>query len=50
MFTPKEGNWVWRRGAIDRSLTTFRMLGTVILDDTIDDSQLRPVLFQQIDR
>ena len=39
-----------RRRAIDRSLTTLRMLGTVILDDTIDDSQLRPVLFQQIDR
>ena len=39
-----------RRQAIDRSLTTFRMVGTVILDDSIDDSQLRPILFQQIDK
>ena len=39
-----------RRRAIDRSLTTFRTLGTVILDDSIADSQLRPILFQQIDK
>lgn len=39
-----------RRRAINRSLTTFRTLGTVVLDDSIDDSQLRHILFQQVDR
>jgi predicted transcriptional regulator len=39
-----------RRRAINRSLTTFRTLGTVVLDDSIDDRQLRRILFQQVDR
>jgi hypothetical protein len=39
-----------RRQAIDRSLATFRTVGTLILDESIDDSQLRPILFQQIDK
>ena len=39
-----------RRRAINRSLTTFRTVGTVILDDSIDDAQLRQILFAQIDK
>jgi TnpA family transposase len=39
-----------RRRAINRSLMTFRSLGTVILDDSIDDGQLRRILFQQVDK
>ncbi len=39
-----------RRQAIDRSLATFRTVGTLILDDSIEDSHLRPLLFQQIDK
>ena len=34
-----------RRRAINRSLTTFRTLGIVVLDDSIDDSQLAPYSF-----
>jgi predicted transcriptional regulator len=39
-----------RRRAINRSLTTFRTLGTIVLDDSIDDRQLRRILFQQVDK
>jgi len=39
-----------RRRAINHSLTTFRMLGTIVLDDAIDDRQLRRILFQQVDK
>jgi hypothetical protein len=39
-----------RRRAINRSLTTFRTLGTAVLDDSIEDSQLRCILFQLVDR
>ena len=39
-----------RRKAINSSLATFCTLGTVILDDSIDDSQLRQILFEQIDK
>jgi hypothetical protein len=39
-----------RRKAINRSLTTFHTMGSVVLDDSIDDSQLRQMLFQQIDK
>jgi len=39
-----------RRRAINRSLTTFRTLGNIVLDDSIDDSQLRRILFQEIDK
>jgi predicted transcriptional regulator len=39
-----------RRRAINRSLTTFRTLGTIVLDDSIDDGQLRRILFQQVDK
>ena len=39
-----------RRKAINRSLATFHTIGTVILDDSVDDKQLRQMLFQQIDK
>ena len=39
-----------RRRAINRSLATFHTLGTIVLDDSIDDGQLRRILFQQIDK
>jgi hypothetical protein len=39
-----------RRRAIRRSLATFRTLGTLILNSSIDDIQLRQILFQQIDK
>ena len=39
-----------RRRAINRSLSTFRTLGNIVLDDSIDDGQLRRILFQQIDK
>ena len=39
-----------RRRAIRRSLTTFRTMGSVILDDAAPDGQLRSLLFQHIDR
>ena len=39
-----------RRRAINRSLKTFRTLGTLVLDDAIDDHQLRRILFQQVDK
>ena len=39
-----------RRKAINRSLATFHTIGTAILDDSVDDKQLRQMLFQQIDK
>ena len=39
-----------RRKAINRSLTTFHTIGSVILDDAVDDRHLRQILFQQIDK
>jgi TnpA family transposase len=39
-----------RRKAINRSLATFHTIGMVILDDSVDDKQLRQMLFQQIDK
>lgn len=39
-----------RRKAIKRSLTTFHTMGTLVLDDSIDDAQLRQMLFAQIDK
>ena len=39
-----------RRRAINHSLSTFRTLGNIVLDDSIDDGQLRRILFQQIDK
>ena len=39
-----------RRRAINRSLTTFRTMGTIVLDDSIGDCQLRRILFQQVDK
>ena len=39
-----------RRKAIQRSLATFHTIGTVILDDSVDDKHLRQMLFQQIDK
>jgi len=37
-----------RRRAINRSLATFRTLGNIVLDDSIEVSQLRRILFRQI--
>ena len=39
-----------RRKAISSSLTTFHIIGKLILDDSLDVRQLRQKLFQQIDR
>ena len=39
-----------RRKAISSSLTTFHIIGKLILDDSLDIRQLRQKLFQQIDR
>jgi len=39
-----------RRKAISSSLTTFHIIGKLILDDSLDVRELRQKLFQQIDR
>ena len=39
-----------RRKEINRSLATFHTIGTVILDESVNDEQLRHILFQQIDK